>query len=556
MAALGTSNITTTLVKNTLGENSRDVGTLCSSDKINVESKHKPIFRSGTQGVTDSELENANYGFSDTIIDGFDNYSQEFMNNPDQYLTDWPYKKPTGMGTAPFRLGDFRGYDHTAKFKEGDWGVVDIDWKCDTQDINGVTCIKAQDLLNNTPTITFGFKDGIKDTNVVHPQLLSYTDLTVSNRKTGWFSIQTLKRIPYKEEYKEWQNIINKDSTQTVSEFVDNETENFVAPLRNKDGQSTGDLAITQDFIDNHEALYMKTIQYIWFGWDLLVVGHPDAVVMPISATGGGHVKEYIIDGGAYGYVDGVRISQAFSDNGTNDGWMIEGYMNCLPAGDRNYNGGTVVTIPSFHYWYGYVQEDGTYFASNYQGDIYASKKSLMSMDTGRQLIRANMIKNSDFRINAAGGFCVSAGGNPNFNNSQALKSEVATLDTTNLEIGNTKDSGLWIVGKATRDGNAIEFTAEFRNTYKFYNASSTQTIEVGECCVYFKKMSNPMPNSSTDIYDADEAKYTFDVGTLTGSTSRKICTWSIPTAYASNNYYAYLITPNHGKYYCKINNA
>ena len=41
--ALGTTSITTTLVGNTIGVASKDVGTLCSSSSINKWSKHKPV---------------------------------------------------------------------------------------------------------------------------------------------------------------------------------------------------------------------------------------------------------------------------------------------------------------------------------------------------------------------------------------------------------------------------------------------------------------------------------------------------------------------------------
>ena len=52
--ALGTTNITTTLVGNTLGIASKDVGTLCSSSLINKWSKNKPVVYPAiaTAGIT------------------------------------------------------------------------------------------------------------------------------------------------------------------------------------------------------------------------------------------------------------------------------------------------------------------------------------------------------------------------------------------------------------------------------------------------------------------------------------------------------------------------
>lgn len=89
MAALGTTNITTTLVRNTLGENNNDVGRLCLSSKINRFSRFKPISDNYTQ-----------YGISIPSM-------QEMNNNG-----AWIYSAPTAY--SPKRLGDFRKYYHEA----------------------------------------------------------------------------------------------------------------------------------------------------------------------------------------------------------------------------------------------------------------------------------------------------------------------------------------------------------------------------------------------------------------------------------------------------------
>ena len=60
--ALGTTNITTTLVGNTLGVASRDVGVLCSSSLINKWSKNKPVRYNTTSAITDSQRKEVYYG--------------------------------------------------------------------------------------------------------------------------------------------------------------------------------------------------------------------------------------------------------------------------------------------------------------------------------------------------------------------------------------------------------------------------------------------------------------------------------------------------------------
>jgi len=110
--ALGTTNITTTLVGNTIGVASRDVGTLCSSSLINKWSKYKPVIYPAitTDGITNWWK----------AVDGSCGLSIPEYLNIDNLLTAitngaiWNYNKPTGGSSSPYRLGDFRGYEHSA----------------------------------------------------------------------------------------------------------------------------------------------------------------------------------------------------------------------------------------------------------------------------------------------------------------------------------------------------------------------------------------------------------------------------------------------------------
>lgn len=109
--ALPTNNITTTLVKNTLKVNTNDVGALCKSTKINEWSKWKPI-ASNIASLTEEELINKNYGIT-TIK----------ANTPLLLLSaieennnvGYKYNKPNGGNISPYRMGDFRNYNHNAQ---------------------------------------------------------------------------------------------------------------------------------------------------------------------------------------------------------------------------------------------------------------------------------------------------------------------------------------------------------------------------------------------------------------------------------------------------------
>ena len=110
--ALGTTNITTTLVGNTIGVASKDVGTLCSSSLINKWSKYKPVIYPviATTGITDWwKAVDGSCGLSIQEYLNIDNLVAAIING-----VTWDYNKPTGGSSSPYRLGDFRGYNHNA----------------------------------------------------------------------------------------------------------------------------------------------------------------------------------------------------------------------------------------------------------------------------------------------------------------------------------------------------------------------------------------------------------------------------------------------------------
>lgn len=113
---LPNSNIYTVLVRNALTENTTNVGGLCLSEKINMWSKWKPI-RRDTLSITETDLIAENYG----INPGTSTYSHtgvlDWTNGLKLLIPKkWEYKRPRGGSISePYRLGDFRNYNHTAR---------------------------------------------------------------------------------------------------------------------------------------------------------------------------------------------------------------------------------------------------------------------------------------------------------------------------------------------------------------------------------------------------------------------------------------------------------
>lgn len=112
MAALPESGITTSMVGNALGTTSRDVGTLCKHSSINKWAKYKPIVYNTTSPLTEAQRKEKNYGI--TAWSG---------SSPNQVIIMYlmidggntiTYNSPTGGTAAPYRLGDFRKYNHAA----------------------------------------------------------------------------------------------------------------------------------------------------------------------------------------------------------------------------------------------------------------------------------------------------------------------------------------------------------------------------------------------------------------------------------------------------------
>lgn len=96
MAVLPNTGISTSLVRSTIGAATNDVGSLCTHPNINKWSKWKPVRSNKVTGLTVTDIENLSSGLS----------------RLDMY--EVVYLKPTGGASSPYRLGDFRNYNHAA----------------------------------------------------------------------------------------------------------------------------------------------------------------------------------------------------------------------------------------------------------------------------------------------------------------------------------------------------------------------------------------------------------------------------------------------------------
>ena len=91
-------------VKLALAETSNSVGGLCTSPKINKWSKWKPVRHPSKGDLTGIQLGSTNYGFNIPESGG--------VLGTTEFENQWEYTKPAGDATSPYRLGDFRGYNH------------------------------------------------------------------------------------------------------------------------------------------------------------------------------------------------------------------------------------------------------------------------------------------------------------------------------------------------------------------------------------------------------------------------------------------------------------
>lgn len=109
-------------VKSLLGESSNDLATLCKSSKINVWAKYKPTVYPSPFPDDWYKSKDGNYGLNITVDNRVSSWSAlvaEYSKANNGYSNI--YNRPSGGASSPFRLGDFRGYNHKAKPEISDY---------------------------------------------------------------------------------------------------------------------------------------------------------------------------------------------------------------------------------------------------------------------------------------------------------------------------------------------------------------------------------------------------------------------------------------------------
>lgn len=112
MASLPMTNVSIMNVRNILAYPSTDLGTLCTCPNINIWAKYKPLASAFTYNRPTEWWRGTNNHCGINYI----TYSRmtdfiEAVNNNTVFFT---HDKPTGGTLAPYRLGDFCGYNHNA----------------------------------------------------------------------------------------------------------------------------------------------------------------------------------------------------------------------------------------------------------------------------------------------------------------------------------------------------------------------------------------------------------------------------------------------------------
>jgi hypothetical protein len=109
--ALPSTGITTSMVASAIGAATNDVGQLCIHPNVNMWSKWKPVRFNSVSPITQANLEAVNYGIGWKSYASIDAVKTAYENREEVIN----YNKPRGdLSNEPYRLGDFRNYEHSA----------------------------------------------------------------------------------------------------------------------------------------------------------------------------------------------------------------------------------------------------------------------------------------------------------------------------------------------------------------------------------------------------------------------------------------------------------
>lgn len=145
------TGISTSIVAQAIGAGSSSLGALCTHANINKWSMNKPVRKAKGSGLTAADIYSVDCGFN------IPSYSNPLdLINAAIGGTGWTYNKPQGGNTSPFRLGDFRGYDHAAT----NWFSLSVNGSVNAEYNTNKTFTLGSDLTNLLNFNIFSFAKG------------------------------------------------------------------------------------------------------------------------------------------------------------------------------------------------------------------------------------------------------------------------------------------------------------------------------------------------------------------------------------------------------------
>jgi hypothetical protein len=169
--ALPNSNISVPMVRAELRAATNNVGQLCIHPNVNEWSPYKPI-NSGAITLNEAFREQVS-GF---LIIG-------------RYLS---YNKPTGGASSPYRLGDFRGYEHNSR-KPQNTSITSNVMVLNEGDTHGPS--NASISISVTLPDTNTFKKIMSEYQVTHCSIYDQSDAFIGNQRMSLSAISESNHI-------------------------------------------------------------------------------------------------------------------------------------------------------------------------------------------------------------------------------------------------------------------------------------------------------------------------------------------------------------------------
>ena len=203
---LPNTNISVAIVKAELGASTNDVGWLCIHPNINMWSRWKPISLNKVEGIVAADLISANFGLT---IQSYETVAS--LLTAIDAGAGFTYIRPSGGASSPYRIGDFRTYDHDA------YPSVRVSTA-------PTTITKGSAFYDNVDYYTIfgaGFNDAtstIIGYNEVYPVTVNKLGLILKNGATNYFITATTDTI--NSINLNWNTTPIKNWTGTINAYL------------------------------------------------------------------------------------------------------------------------------------------------------------------------------------------------------------------------------------------------------------------------------------------------------------------------------------------------